>query len=81
MSYCSSKAAGTPAQFLLVVRILAGEPCVGSASMAEPTRKPRGQGELHESMVDNLANPSIYVLSSGTDDHAYPTYRVRFRKK
>jgi hypothetical protein len=78
-AYAVPNAAG--AQFLLVVRILAGEPCVGSASMAEPTRKPRGQGELHESMVDNLANPSIYVLSSGTDDHAYPTYRVRFRKK
>ena len=78
-AYAAPNAAG--AQFLLVVRILAGEPCVGSASMAEPTRKPRGQGELHESMVDNLANPSIYVLSSGTDDHAYPTHRVRFRKK
>ena len=66
-------------QFLLLVHILAGEPCVGTEQMQQPSQKPRGRhGQLHESMVDNLANPSIYVLSAGTDDHAYATHRVRF---
>jgi hypothetical protein len=30
------------------------------------------QKVLPESMVNNVADPSIYVLSAGTDDHAFP---------
>ena len=36
-------------------------------------------GTLHESMVDNLNDPSIYVLGSGTDNHAVPTHVITFK--
>jgi hypothetical protein len=39
--------------------------------MDKPDMKPN-QKVLPESMVNNVADPSIYVLSAGTDDHAFP---------
>ena len=62
---------------MFIVRILVGEPCVGQSGMQKPS--PKQDGTLHESMVDNVANPSIFVLSSGSDDHAYPEFLIRFR--
>jgi poly [ADP-ribose] polymerase 10/14/15 len=62
---------------MFIVRILVGEPCVGRSGMQKPS--PKQDGTLHESMVDNVANPSIFVLSSGSDDHAYPEFLVRFK--
>ena len=63
-------------QQMLFCRILAGEPCRGTQGMRQPAAKP--SGVLHESMVDSLANPSIYVLSAGSDDCAYPEFRITF---
>jgi hypothetical protein len=36
---------------------------------------------MHGSMVSNMADPSIYVLSAGADDHAYPGLLIRFKRK
>jgi hypothetical protein len=36
--------------------------------------------ELFDSMVDRLDQPSIFVLSAGTDRRAYPEYLLRFAK-
>tara|TARA_B110000208_G_C11698663_1_gene405023 strand:+ start:95 stop:1123 length:1029 start_codon:yes stop_codon:yes gene_type:complete len=80
--YSSDQRYATPnssgEQQMLLCRILAGEPCVGSQGMIQPSAKP--SGILHESMVDNIGNPSIYVLSAGSDDCAYPEFRITFRK-
>ena len=65
-------------QRVLLVRVLAGEPCCGRSG-GRPTSK--ADGTLHESMVDDLANPSIFVLGPGTDDHAYPTHLITFTRK
>ena len=65
-------------QQMLLCRILAGEPCAGTQVLMQPSAKPTGV--LHESMVDNVANPSIYVLSAGSDDCAYPEFRITFKK-
>jgi hypothetical protein len=66
-------------QFMFLVQILVGEPCVGKQGMAKPDMKPNSK-VLHESMVDNLANPTIFVLSAGTDDHAYPALLIKFKQ-
>ena len=29
-------------------------------------------------MVDDVANPTIFVLSAGSDDCAYPEFRITF---
>ena len=47
--------------------------------MTVPTTR-TSDGTLHESMVDNINNPSIYVLGPGTDDHAVPTHVITFEK-
>lgn len=48
-------------------------------NMTVPTIR-TSDGTLHESMVDNISNPSIYVLGPGTDDHAVPTHVITFEK-
>jgi hypothetical protein len=67
-------------QFMFYVQILVGEPCLGKSGMDKPDMKPN-QKVMHESMVNNLADPSIYVLSAGTDDHAYPGLLIKFKRK
>ena len=74
--YSSPDAHGV--QEMLLCRVLVGEPCVGTSGMTQPSAKP--SGVLHESMVDDVANPSIYVLSAGSDDCAYPEFRIKFRR-
>jgi poly [ADP-ribose] polymerase 10/14/15 len=69
---------GSGEKFAFLARVLVGEPCVGSNGMAMPTAKP--DGALHDSMVDRLADPSIFVLSSGSDEHAYPEFMITFRR-
>jgi poly [ADP-ribose] polymerase 10/14/15 len=65
-------------KFAFLARVLVGEPCVGSSGMAMPTAKP--DGSLHDSMVDRLVDPSVFVLSSGSDEHTYPEFMVRFKR-
>ena len=61
-------------QFLLLVRVLVGEACVGRASMDRPAPKPNSV-ELYDSMVESLdRTPSIVVLSAGSDNRAYPEF-------
>ena len=48
----------------------------GQQGVEKPNTKPNGR--LYESMVDNVISPSIFVLSAGTDDHAYPDFLIEF---
>eukprot|EP01051_Picozoa_sp_SAG22_P007121 SAG22_NODE_490_length_9834_cov_7.723780_12_plen_297_part_00 len=77
-SYAKPDANGV--QHLLFSRVLVGEPCVGSSGMSKPGQKP-GQVVLHESMVDKLSNPSIFVLSAGSDNQAYAEFYVQVKRK
>jgi hypothetical protein len=52
----------------------AGEAGAGKAGVGA------GAGQLFDSMVDKLSNPSIYVLGAGTDDHAYPELLITFEE-
>ena len=63
-------------QHLLLSRVLVGDPCVGSHGMTSPKLKQPG-GVYHESMVDRLANPQVFVLSTDSDNQAYPEFVLR----
>ena len=39
--------------------------------------KLKHSGVYHESMVDRLANPQVFVLSTGSDNQAYPEFVLR----
>jgi poly [ADP-ribose] polymerase 10/14/15 len=84
MSYSASDRYSPPnangEKFAFLARVLVGEPCVGSSEMTMPSPKPDGSGLLHDSMVNRLQDPSIFVLSSGSDEHAYPEFMVRFKR-
>ena len=66
-------------QILLLSRVLLGKPCKGRKSMDKPEQKP-GSVELHESMVDELSNPSIFVLSTGSDNQAFAEFVVTVKR-
>ncbi|KOO25562.1 poly ADP-ribose polymerase 14 [Chrysochromulina tobinii] len=66
-------------QWVLLVRVLVGQSCVGKKGMRQPDKKPGGGAVLYESMVDSLQKPSIFVLSTGSDNHAYPEFVLRLR--
>jgi hypothetical protein len=75
-----SKPGNDGIQNLLLVRVLVGEPCVGRSGMTKPDQK-NGQLELHESMVNSISQPSIFVLSAGSDNQAYAEFWVQIRRK
>ena len=64
---------------LLVCSIILGESCRGTHDMDRPPI--RTHGRRYDSMVNSIADPSLFVLSAGTDDHAYPNYIVEFKLK
>ncbi len=64
-------------QYVILANILVGEPCTGTMGKATPDTK-KNSHILHESMVDNIRNPFIFVLGAGTDDHAYPSFIIKF---
>jgi hypothetical protein len=66
-------------QWVLLVRVLVGQSCVGKQGMRQPAKKPGRGAVLYESMVDSLQTPSIFVLSTGSDNHAYPEFLLRLR--
>jgi hypothetical protein len=77
-TYAQPNARGT--QLLLLSRVLVGETCVGCSGMQRPDTKPGGL-ELYDSMVNNERNPTIFVLSAGSDHRAYPEIVLQLRKK
>jgi poly [ADP-ribose] polymerase 10/14/15 len=64
-------------KFVFLARALIGEPCVGRRGMDKPTQQV--DGGLHDSMVDRLQDPSIFVLSAGSDGQAYAELLIKFK--
>ena len=62
---------------VLVCDVIVGRTCVGRRGMTTPSSI--SGATLADSMVDNLAHPSIFVLSAGSDDHAYPSFIIEFQ--
>ena len=61
----------------LCTRVLVGKYCAGNSSMIVPPPKDPYRPEiLYESVVDNPANPSIFVVFY--DTQCYPEYLITF---
>eukprot|EP00300_Choanocystis_sp_HF-7_P017036 c19619_g1_i1.p2 GENE.c19619_g1_i1~~c19619_g1_i1.p2 ORF type:complete len:228 (+),score=48.82 c19619_g1_i1:1145-1828(+) len=75
VSYSPAGANGISTMFF--VRILIGESCLGTKDKPQPDKK--ASGAMFDSMVNNMADPSIYVLSVGSDHRAYPDFVIQFK--
>ena len=68
---------GSGCRFMYLARVLVGKYCRGKAGMIVPPPKDPSRPEiLYESVVDNPANPSIFVVFS--DAQCYPEYLITF---
>ena len=68
---------GSEGRFMYLARVLVGKYCRGNPGMIVPPPKDPSRPEiLYESVVDNLANPSIFVVFS--DAQCYPEYLITF---
>lgn len=63
-------------RYVFLCRVLTGTFTVGSSTMVEPEMK-AGTDFRHDSTVDSLSSPSIFVVFK--DALAYPEYLVSFR--
>ncbi|XP_069588203.1 protein mono-ADP-ribosyltransferase PARP10 [Ranitomeya imitator] len=64
-------------KYILVAQVLTGEFTVGREDMKTPPIKPGTVGDVpqrYDSLVDNLENPSIFVIFN--DTQAYPKYLI-----
>ncbi|XP_012874869.1 PREDICTED: poly [ADP-ribose] polymerase 14-like [Dipodomys ordii] len=60
-------------------RVLTGDYTVGSqTSIVPPPKDPHAPTELYDTVVDNVHNPSLYVVFY--DYQAYPEYLITFRR-
>ena len=58
-------------------RVLTGQYTIGnSALLVPPPKDPSNPSVLHESVVDNMQHPSIFVVFQ--DAHVYPEYLITF---
>eukprot|EP00339_Tiarina_fusa_P025891 CAMPEP_0117013264 /NCGR_PEP_ID=MMETSP0472-20121206/10982_1 /TAXON_ID=693140 ORGANISM="Tiarina fusus, Strain LIS" /NCGR_SAMPLE_ID=MMETSP0472 /ASSEMBLY_ACC=CAM_ASM_000603 /LENGTH=1244 /DNA_ID=CAMNT_0004716535 /DNA_START=123 /DNA_END=3857 /DNA_ORIENTATION=+ len=65
-------------QHMFMCRVLIGDWSKGSHDQITPEAKPYNAFELFDSTVDNVSNPSIFVVYH--DSQAYPEYLVSFKQ-
>jgi poly [ADP-ribose] polymerase 10/14/15 len=61
---------------MFLCRVAVGDWCKGQEGQLTPDPKPHNHLELFDSTVDNVTNPSIFVVYH--DAQAYPEYLVSF---
>ena len=62
---------------MYLARVLTGVYTTGQSSFLEPPPKdPRNPVVLYDSVVDNVQNPTIFVIFH--DAQAYPEYHIEF---
>ena len=71
---------GNQGKYMFVAKVLTGRKTVGKSDMRRPPpvdpNKP--SGELYASCVNDIANPSIFVVFER--DQCYPEYLVHYHK-
>ncbi|KAL2076618.1 hypothetical protein ACEWY4_027790 [Coilia grayii] len=77
-SYAHRYTSHPGARAVFVCRVLVGEHTQGSSSLLRPP--PRGEGDmrLYDSCVDDVANPSIFVVFE--KHQVYPEYLLRYEE-
>ena len=64
-------------KYMYYARVLTGQYTRGNSSLLVPPPKdPSNPAVLHESVVDNVQNPGIFVVFQ--DAHVYPEYLITF---
>ncbi|XP_075008916.1 protein mono-ADP-ribosyltransferase PARP14 isoform X4 [Calonectris borealis] len=64
---------------MYLARVLTGQYCAGSGGLITPPPKnPADPTDLYDSVVDNVNNPTMFVIFN--DIQAYPEYLITFRK-
>ncbi|XP_038587306.1 protein mono-ADP-ribosyltransferase PARP14 isoform X2 [Micropterus salmoides] len=73
-----SKPAVDGSQLMFVARVLTGIYTQGQSNMkVPPPRSDQRPHDLYDSVVDNIVNPSMYVVFH--DNQAYPDYLITFK--
>ena len=68
---------GSRARCMYLARVLVGRYCTGNEGMKVPPPKDPSRPEiLHDSVVNDLQNPSIFVVFF--DSQRYPEYLITF---
>lgn len=66
-------------RYMYLARALTGQYCAGSKGLITPPPKnPADPTDLYDSVVDNVNNPTMFVIFN--DIQAYPEYLITFRK-
>lgn len=82
-AYSSHQAYSTPdtngIQRMFLCRVAVGDWCRGDNGQLTPDAKPRNRLELFDSTVDDVSDPTIFVVYH--DAQAYPDYLVSFRRQ
>lgn len=64
-------------QAIFICRFIVGKYALGKKGMKAPPPLKEGSKTLHDTLVDSLENPSMFVAM--TDAQAYPEYLVTFK--
>ncbi|XP_070612419.1 protein mono-ADP-ribosyltransferase PARP12-like isoform X2 [Erythrolamprus reginae] len=73
--YCTSK---RKAKTMLVARVLVGNYVQGESSYVRPPPKPNQSNSFYDSCVDDVQNPSIFVIFE--KHQIYPAYVVEYQE-
>ncbi|KAM9287600.1 protein mono-ADP-ribosyltransferase PARP14 isoform 2-T2 [Morus bassanus] len=66
-------------RYMYLARVLTGQYCAGSTGLITPPPKnPADPTDLYDSVVDDVHNPTMFVIFN--DIQAYPEYLITFRK-
>jgi len=72
--YSTAKPSGKKQMYL--AQVLTGEYTLGASKYRVPPDNPKHKALQFDSVVDNVKNPSIFVIFM--DSHAYPKYLITF---
>ena len=64
-------------QYMYVCKVLVGDSQQGRANMISTTTNPNNGGNPYDSAVDNVANPTWFVVFK--DGQAYPEYLIEYQ--
>ena len=68
-----------PERFMFLARVLVGEYTKGESSYKRPPAKPGAAHELYDSCVDNIINPTIYIVFD--TKQYYPEFLIQYHTK
>ena len=68
-----------PERFMFLARVLVGEYTKGESAYKRPPAKPGAAHELYDSCVDNIINPTIYIVFD--TKQYYPEFLIQYHTK